>query len=62
MSEQVIAALRKRAAVLKAEAHTLQLGDPVPPGPQGRPRLPEHLLFLADEFRALADETEGRTP
>lgn len=62
MSAQVIAALRRRAAALKAEAHALLLGEPVPQGPQGRPRLPEHLLFLADEFRALANEAEGREP
>jgi hypothetical protein len=62
MSAQIIGALRKRAAALKEEAHALLLGRQVPPGPQGRARLPEHLLFLADEFRALADEAEGREP
>jgi hypothetical protein len=62
MSAQVITALRTRAAALKQEAHALLLGRQVPPGPQGRPRLPEHLLFLADEFRALADVAEGRKP
>jgi hypothetical protein len=62
VSAQIIDALRKRAAALKEEAHALLLGRPVPQGPQGRPRLPEHLLFLADEFRALADEAEGREP
>jgi hypothetical protein len=59
MSAQIIAALRRRAAELKQEAHTLQLGGEVPPGPQGRPRHPEHLLLIADEFRALAKLAEG---
>jgi hypothetical protein len=62
MSAQLIAALRRRAAALKEEAHTVLLGGQVPLGPQGRPRLPEHLLFLADEFRALANAMEGREP
>jgi hypothetical protein len=58
MSAQVIAALRRRAGVLEAEA-----ADPATPhrvDEHGAARDPWALRWLAAEFRALADEIKGR--
>jgi hypothetical protein len=56
VSAQIIAALRKRADVLTAEADEID-------APDGSARMPAAFLrFLAAEFRAVADEAEGREP
>lgn len=63
MSAQVIAALRRRAAMLEDEAHELLLRQADSPQVlRSKVRSPEHLLVIAAEFAWLADEAEGRTP
>lgn len=61
MSAQVIAALRKRAATLEAHA-----ASGIPPQlatvSEATTVTPGLLSFLAREFRAVADEAEGRAP
>jgi len=58
MSAQVITALRKRADALDAEA-----ANPATPhtiNEHGYAKDPASLRWLAAEFRALADEAEGK--
>jgi hypothetical protein len=57
VSTQIIAALRRRADALRAEASELD-----PPDPAERNEAAFVLRIIADEFRALADEAEGATP
>jgi hypothetical protein len=61
MSAQIIAALRRRADVLSAHAAT-----GIPPQlatiSEAMTVTPGLMSFLAGEFRALADEAEGREP
>jgi hypothetical protein len=61
MSAQIITALRKRADVLEAHATT-----GIPPQlatiSEAMTVTPGLLTFLAAEFRAVADEAEGRMP
>lgn len=63
MSAQIIAALRKRADELDADAATsLKAYEDVPVrSPADVPALPGAMRWLAREFRALADEAEGRS-
>lgn len=51
------AVLRKRAAILEDEAHTLMADTS--PVLRSKVRSPEHLLVIAAEFAWLADEAEG---
>lgn len=60
MSAQIITALRKRAAEMAEEAQALN-DDPDAPAHLVLHRMPV-LAIMADEFRALADEAEGREP
>lgn len=54
MSAQIITALRRRADALSAEAEEIDV-------PDGSTRAAvEVLRFLAEQFRALADEAESR--
>jgi hypothetical protein len=59
VSAQVITALRKRAVALEGEA-----ASPATPhtiDEHGVAKDPASLRWLAAEFRALADEAEGKT-
>ena len=60
MSAQVIAALRSRAGKLDAEAANPALAWTI--DEHGVAKDPASLRWLASEFRALADEAEGRAP
>lgn len=60
MSAQVIAALRKRAAMLEDEAANPALAYTI--DEHGVAKDPASLRWLAAEFRALADVAEGRAP
>ena len=60
MSAQIITALRRRADALEGEA-----ANPATPhtiDEHGYAKDPSSLRWLAAEFRALADEAEGREP
>jgi hypothetical protein len=64
MSAQIIGALRERANRLDAEACALSRASTLAEAQQMTGRLAlrdrHQLLFLAEEFRALADEAEAR--
>jgi hypothetical protein len=60
VSAQVIAALRRRANKLEGEAANPALAYTI--DEHGTAKDPWALRWLAAEFRALADEAEGRAP